>query len=98
MTDTLYLYKTDGGKLQMLWFSFDKNGKYAIGVTECASGTLTGSWKHLPDQINNDDGEHAMIFKGLDDNKYIAYYGSNSRTSRPKIVEIQEENGTIIIQ
>ncbi|MFT3904218.1 MAG: glycoside hydrolase family 43 protein [Niabella sp.] len=97
VTDAPYLYKTDGGKLQMLWSSFDKNGKYAIGVAESESGTIEGPWKHLPAQLNNDDGGHAMIFKGFDGQKYISYHAPNSGTSRPKIIKVQESNRTVVI-
>ncbi|GAB3425905.1 glycoside hydrolase family 43 protein [Niabella aquatica] len=97
VTDAPYVYKTDGGQLQMLWSSFDKNGKYAIGVAESKSGTVAGPWKHLPVQLNNDDGGHAMIFKAFNGQKYISYHAPNSGISRPKIAKIREVNGSVVI-
>ncbi|MBD1420597.1 glycoside hydrolase family 43 protein [Sphingobacterium chuzhouense] len=98
VTDAPFLYKTASGKLQMLWSSFDKNGNYAIGVAESESGTVEGPWRHLPDQLNNDDGGHAMIFKGFDGYKYISYHVPNSGTPRPRITKIEEVNGSLIIK
>lgn len=98
VTDAPFLYKTDDGRLQMIWSSFDKNRKYAMGIAESESGTLAGPWKHLPEQLNHDDGGHAMIFRGFDGHLYISYHTPNGYPEKPKITRIKETNETIVIQ
>lgn len=97
VTDAPYVFKNNSGKLQMLWSSYDKKGNYAIGLAESESGTVTGPWKQLPGPLNNDDGGHAMIFKGLDGQQYIAYHAPNTGVSRPRIYPVQEENDRVNI-
>jgi hypothetical protein len=80
----------------MLWSSFDKNGKYAIGLAESSNGKIDGAWTQYPEPLNNDDGGHAMIFEDLDGNLRISYHAPNSY-SHIIIRKVREENGALTI-
>ena len=97
ITDAPFLYKSPAsGKLFMLWSSFDKKGKYAIGLAESSNGRIDGTWIQHPEPLNNDDGGHAMIFEDLEGILRISYHATNT-VSRIIIREIQEENGALVI-
>ncbi len=58
----------------MIWSSFTKAGKYAIGVARSESGELSGPWKHDPEPLNTDDGGHAMLFRDFSGQLRISYH------------------------
>ncbi|MDR2058161.1 MAG: glycoside hydrolase family 43 protein [Dysgonamonadaceae bacterium] len=97
VTDAPFIYKSPvSDKLFMLWSSFDKNGKYAIGLAESSNGKIDGTWTQHPQPLNDDDGGHAMIFEDLDGILRISYHAPNN-DSRIVIRRIQEENGALAI-
>ncbi|GMO68536.1 MAG: glycoside hydrolase family 43 protein [Treponemataceae bacterium] len=51
------------GELIMLWSSFDKDGKYAIGIARSATGSLFGAWTQSDSPLYSADGGHGMIFR-----------------------------------
>jgi beta-xylosidase len=97
VTDAPFIYKSSvSGKLFMLWSSYDKNGKYAIGVAESGNGKIDGTWIQFPETLNSDDGGHAMIFEDLDGILRISYHAPNNN-SRITVRNILEENGILTI-
>lgn len=62
VTDAPFIYKKANGQLALLWSSFSKNHKYAIGSATSTGGVL-GPWVQSAKPLNDDDGGHAMIFK-----------------------------------
>lgn len=93
VTDAPFVYKTDEGKLIMLWSSFDKNGKYAIGQAYSQSGNILGPWIQDTYPLNNDDGGHAMMFKDLHNKLKITYHAPNSQTETLVVRDIFINNG-----
>lgn len=97
VTDAPFIHTLDDGQLIMLWSSFHKNGKYAIGQATSKSGNLLGPWTQEPEPLNDDDGGHAMLFYDLDDRLMISYHAPNSKTETPVIKEVTIKDGKIII-
>lgn len=97
VTDAPFIYTTDSGKMLMLWSSFKKDGKYAIGQAYSSSGTVLGPWIQLPEPLNDDDGGHAMLFYDLEGILRISYHSPNSKTEKPNIREAKVMNGKIYI-
>jgi len=60
VSDGPQLYRTSGGKLLMLWSSYE-NGSYVQTVARSKSGELTGPWEQLDPLVKNDSG-HGMLF------------------------------------
>jgi arabinan endo-1,5-alpha-L-arabinosidase len=98
VTDAPFLYRAKKGELLMLWSSFTRGGAYAIGVARSESGKIAGPWKQDPNPLNTDDGGHAMIFNDFSGNLLIAYHAPNSKTERPVIYKIKDEDGKLSIQ
>ena len=96
VTDAPFIYKLNNGELIMIWSSFTKNGRYAIGLARSKSGSLIGPWEHNKEPINSDDGGHAMLFTDLKGRLMISYHAPNSQTERPKIREVYINDGNLI--
>lgn len=97
VTDAPFIYNAKNGELLMLWSSFTKAGKYAIGVARSASGSIAGPWKQDGQPLNDDDGGHAMIFKDFKGGLKISYHAPNSKAERPVIYSLKDEKGKLII-
>lgn len=67
VSDGVWLHRTRGGKLLMLWSSWTESRAYGEGLAVSESGTLKGPWKQVGDEpIQQDDRGHGMIFEGFD--------------------------------
>jgi hypothetical protein len=65
VTDGPFLFKTQTGKLGMLWSSWGDT-RYAQGVAYSASGKLEGPWIHEEKPLNPDNMGHGMLFRTFD--------------------------------
>ena len=61
VTDGPFLYKTECGRLLMIWSSI-ANGKYVEAVSY-SEGGIKGPWKHYDELLYREDGGHGMLFK-----------------------------------
>lgn len=104
-TDGPFMYKTEEGKLLMLWSNFV--GKdYCVGTCESKSGKPDGEWIHSEELLfskeitGNDDGGHGMIFTDRDGKKYLSIHSPNRATEAVKeeavFVPVSEENGKLV--
>ena len=97
VTDAPFIYKTDDGTLIMLWSSFRKDGKYAIGQATSVSGELSGPWIQETQTLNDDNGGHAMLFHNLNGQLMISYHAPNSGNWRPIIKPVTITNNKVRI-
>ncbi len=65
VTDGPWLFKTETGKLGMLWTSWVL-GDYTQGVAYSKSGTLDGPWIQEKEPITPPNFGHGMIFKNFE--------------------------------
>lgn len=77
ITDGCFLYKTNTGKLLMIWSSNGSKG-YSIGTVISESGSIKGPWKHQSNRIFERDGGHGMIFKTFSGQLVISLHQPNS--------------------
>ncbi|RNC66720.1 glycoside hydrolase family 43 protein [Proteiniphilum sp. X52] len=97
VTDAPFIHTLDNGLLIMLWSSFRKDGKYAIGQATSQSGDLLGPWTQEAEPLNDDDGGHAMLFNDVKGRLMISYHAPNSNTERPLIKQVYINNGKVMI-
>ena len=96
VTDAPFVFKAMNGHLLMLWSSFTKAGKYAIGVARSESGDLAGPWTLDDTPINDDHGGHAMLFRASG-RLMISYHAPNDAPSYPVLYEVVENDGNLTI-
>ncbi|WEK34320.1 MAG: glycoside hydrolase family 43 protein [Candidatus Pseudobacter hemicellulosilyticus] len=95
ITDAPFIHKNDDGSLVMLWSSFRKDGKYAIGQAISRNGNILGPWEQSAESLNDDDGGHAMLFRDLKGRLMISYHAPNSATEKPTIKEVYIKDGKV---
>lgn len=72
VTDGPAFYRTENGRLIMLWSNLSKSGGYAVGMAVSDNGEIDGNWIHYPEAFYERgdffeyDGGHPMIFNTLD--------------------------------
>ena len=83
----------------MIWSSF-KNGSYAIGIAESATGNVYGPWLQQDDLLFEAHGGHGMIFKTFDGRLCLVFHAPNSPggAERAHIYEIEDTGETLLLK
>jgi beta-xylosidase len=71
VTDGPWLFRTQTGRLGMLWTSWVYN-VYTQGVAYSESGTLDGPWIQEPEPITPPNYGHGMLFRDFNGNLYLS--------------------------
>lgn len=98
VTDGPYMYKTDGGRLIMLWSSFTKDG-YCEAISYSDNGSIRGNWYHDERKLFKKDGGHGMIFRDFNGNLRFTLHNPNeSPLERPAILYLEEKNNSLYVK
>ena len=98
VTDGPWLFKTQTGKLGMIWTSwvFDK---YTQGVAYSKSGTLVGPWIQEKDPITPPNFGHGMLFKTFDGQLLMSVHSHRKENGRfiryPKLFKVDDSGDKI---
>lgn len=65
VSDGPFLFKTDTGRLGMLWSSWS-NKRYAQGVAYSESGRLSGPWIQQTEPLLDENCGHGMLFRSFE--------------------------------
>jgi hypothetical protein len=96
VTDGPYLYKSESGKLFMIWTSGGYTG-YTTGIAISDSGNLAGPWKQQAEPVFAKNGGHASLFTTFDGTLMMALHAPNTREARPRIFEMEDTGDTLRI-
>ena len=95
VTDGCFLYRTKTGKLLMIWSSF-KNGNYAIGIAESATGRVLGPWRQQKEPLFEKNGGHGMIFRTFEGQLRLVLHSPNGGgLERAHLFEIEDCGDTL---
>lgn len=96
VTDGCFLYRTQNGKLLMIWSSFS-NGDYAIGIAESTTGSVKGPWRQQEKPLFVNNGGHGMIFKTVDGDLKLILHQPNrpEGAERAKIFSLKDCGNTL---
>ncbi len=94
VTDGPWLFRTQSGRLGMLWTSWVFSD-YTQGVAYSESGTLDGPWIHEPEPITPPNYGHGMMFETFEGKLLMAVHshrvGENGRYIRvPTLFEVDD--------
>ncbi|MCR5041756.1 MAG: glycoside hydrolase family 43 protein [Clostridia bacterium] len=94
ITDGPFLYRTETGRLLMLWSNTNSDG-YCVGVAWSSNGRIDGKWRQQPWELYKEDethadGGHGMIFTAPDGTMMLSVHSPNYAT------EDQNEKGVFI--
>lgn len=101
VTDGPWLFKTQTGRLGMLWTSW-VFGDYTQGLAYSESGTLDGPWIHEEEPITPPNHGHGMLFKTFEGQLLMAVHshrvGENGRYIRiPKLFEVDDSGDKLVL-
>ncbi|MBO9620187.1 MAG: family 43 glycosylhydrolase, partial [Niabella sp.] len=98
VTDAPFIYRMKNDELALLWSSFDKTGKYAMGAAYARSGKVTGPWVQSATTLNDDDGGHGMLFHTRKGQLKISYHSPNQKGAHLTIKNVAIKEGCIILK
>ena len=91
VTDGPWLFRTDTGKLGMIWTSWVFSD-YTMGVAYSESGTIEGPWIQEPEPIMPPNYGHGMIFEDFKGRKLLSLhshvYNNGRYVRRPTLWEV----------
>lgn len=94
VTDGPFLHRLPGGRLIMLWSSFQENGGYGIGYARSLSGEVTGPWEQEREPLYTLDGGHGMLFYTFGGQLMMACHCPNDHPKKRILLFEMEENET----
>jgi beta-xylosidase len=101
VTDGPWLFRTQTGKLGMLWTSWVFN-VYTQGVAYSKSGTLDGPWIQEKESITPPDYGHGMLFRTFEGKLLMSVHshkaGNGGRTIRiPHLFEVNDAGDKLTV-
>ena len=101
VTDGPYLFKTQTGKLGMIWTSWVFSD-YVQGVAYSESGTLDGPWIHEKEPITPPNFGHGMLFRTLEGKLLMSAHSHkevNGRTIRiPHLFDVDDSGDKLVVK
>ena len=101
VTDGPYLFKTQTGKLGMIWTSWVFSD-YVQGVAYSESGTLDGPWVQEKEPITPPNFGHGMLFRTFEGKLLMSVHSHKSvhgRTVRiPHLFEVDDSGDKLVVK
>jgi hypothetical protein len=97
VTDGPQLFRTQTGKLGMLWSSWGEN-RYAQGVAYSESGSIKGPWIQEEKAFKGDNSGHGMIFTTWEGKRlFIIHHAEENGPRKPQIYTIDDSGDKLIL-
>ncbi|MBQ4089559.1 MAG: family 43 glycosylhydrolase [Clostridia bacterium] len=94
VTDGPFMWRTQDGRLLMLWASFS-NGEYTEGLAVSDNDEINGKFTQL-EPVFEKDGGHAMLFRDMDGNIMMTLHSPNKNLlERPCFFRMKEVDGRL---
>ena len=98
VTDGPFMYRTQSGRLIMLWSSFS-NKQYCEALSYSDDGSIFGNWVHDNRLLFEKDGGHGMLFKTFDGKLlFIQHMPNTSPCERPCLFGVYEKDDSLFIE
>ncbi|MEH7418054.1 glycoside hydrolase family 43 protein [Neobacillus drentensis] len=91
------MYRTNSGKLLMLWSSWGAKG-YSVGIAYSDNGEIDGTWHHLETPLYGENGGHGMLFQTKTKEwMYALHYPNDLYKERPQFKKVKEANDVLLL-
>lgn len=98
VTDGPFMYRTQGGRLLMIWSSFSKH-EYCEAISYSDNGSILGNWIHDERLLFEKNGGHGMIFKKYNgENMFVQHMPNTPPYERPHLFGITERKETLFLK
>lgn len=91
VTDGPFLHRLPGGKLILLWSSYDHLNSYSSSYVASLSGEITGPWVQRQDPLYDLDGAHTMLFRAFSGQLMMACHCHNGDHKLKRILLFEME-------
>lgn len=100
VTDGPYLFRTETGRLGMIWTSWIYD-VYTQGVAYSESGMLDGPWIHEKDPITTPNFGHGMLFRTLEGKLLMSVHSHKNTNGRyhrvPHLFEVDLSGDRLVV-
>ena len=97
VTDGPQLFRTQTGKLGMLWSSWGEH-RYAQGIAYSASGSIKGPWVQETEAFKGDNSGHGMLFTTFEGKRlFIIHHAEGRGWRKPQIWEIDDSGDKLVL-
>lgn len=101
VTDGCFLFKTQTGKLGMIWSSW-KGKDYVLMAAYSESGKLKGPWIQDKELLFEANGGHGMIFRTFDGKLMLSMHYVDPKDARPgrqpMFIEVDDSGDRLVIK
>jgi hypothetical protein len=97
VTDGPQLFKTQTGKLGMLWSSWGEK-RYLQGIAYSASGSIKGPWVQEEVPFKDDNSGHGMLFTTFEGKPlFIIHHAENKGWRKPQLWEVDDSGDKLVL-
>ena len=97
VTDGPQLFRTQTGKLGMLWSSWGEK-RYAQGIAYSVSGSIKGPWVQEEGAFKEDNSGHGMLFTTFEGKRlFIIHHAENKGRRKPQLWEVDDSGDKLVL-
>jgi hypothetical protein len=97
VTDGPQLFRTQTGKLGMLWSSWGEH-RYTQGIAYSESGSIKGPWIQEPEAFKGDNSGHGMLFTTFEGKRLLIIHHAKAKQRRkPQIYEVDDSGDKLVL-
>lgn len=97
VTDGPQMFRTQTGKLGMLWASWGK-GRYIQCICYSESGTIDGPWIQEPEPFLGNNSGHGMLFRTFEGKLlYIVHHSEGNGPRKPQIWNVDDSGDKLVL-
>ncbi|MFA7183215.1 MAG: glycoside hydrolase family 43 protein [Bacteroidales bacterium] len=97
VTDGPQIFRTQTGKLGMLWSSWGKE-RYAQGIAYSESGTIAGPWVQEEEAFMANNSGHGMLFKTFEGKLiFVVHHASENGPRKPQYWNVDDSGDKLVL-
>lgn len=97
VTDGPQMFRTQTGKLGMLWSSWGKE-RYANGIAYSESGTIAGPWIQEPEAFIANNSGHGMLFKTFEGRLiFVVHHAEANGPRKPQYWNVDDSGDKLVL-
>jgi len=97
VTDGPQMFRTQTGKLGMLWSSWGKE-RYAQGIAYSESGTIAGPWVQEEEAFMANNSGHGMLFKTFEGKLiFVVHHASENGPRKPQYWNVDDSGDKLVL-
>jgi hypothetical protein len=97
VTDGPQMFRTQTGKLGMLWSSWGKE-RYVQGIAYSESGTIAGPWVQKKEPFLSNNSGHGMLFKTFEGKLiFLVHHAEENGPRKPQYWNVDDSGDKLVL-